>query len=272
MTSCDELTERHGEHHPSVVTASRRARDRRTRAIEHLVDDRGALRRRAHRGGSGLVARGATRPRRVPERPPPAAHRRAQPPPSRHRSPLVVGLIEELVHATYDRHERGRPAAAGPGRTGQRRSPATAGEHRLRGRRPRGPHARLPAGSQPGPQPLGHLGRGFPLALSDHRGPAGHRRSTDPRDAAPPRRSTSYPTRPSSATARASVAGHSTSWVERDRLSMSDLAQAARATRSVWTRANQLKWVELTPAHSRPALSRLPGTSLGSSASSSRER
>ena len=97
-------------------------------------------------------------------------------------APLVVGLLEEIRHATYARHASGqadprRPVffcldevaniapihdLAGTGVRGRRAGPARPG---------------LPAGPQPGPLALGRpRRRRVPVAVSDEAGAAGHRR------------------------------------------------------------------------------------------------
>jgi hypothetical protein len=47
-------------------------------------------------------------------------------------------------------------------------------------------------------------------------------------------------------------AGRSTSWVERDRASMSDLAHGRPGYAMGLDASKQMKWIELTPAHSHP--------------------
>jgi hypothetical protein len=47
-------------------------------------------------------------------------------------------------------------------------------------------------------------------------------------------------------------AGQSTSWVERDRATMSDLAHGRPGFAMGLDASKQMKWIELTPVHSHP--------------------
>ncbi len=101
-----ELTERYGEHHPSVslLRGVLATEDRERSSIWSTT--------------SGLFAGVRTEAARASSREAPldldaflsGPHQLHIVAPSRHQAvtiPLVVGLIEELVHATYDRHEEG---------------------------------------------------------------------------------------------------------------------------------------------------------------------
>jgi len=46
--------------------------------------------------------------------------------------------------------------------------------------------------------------------------------------------------------------GHSVSWVERDRVSMSEVAQGREGHALGLDAQNRLRWVQLTPAYSDP--------------------
>ena len=48
------------------------------------------------------------------------------------------------------------------------------------------------------------------------------------------------------------LAGRSTSWVERDRASMSELAHGRPGYAMGLDASKQMKWIELTPAHAHP--------------------
>ena len=135
--------------------------------------------------------------------------------------------------------------------------------HRLRGWRPRCPDPRLPPRSQPGPQPLGHLApkassRSFPPPWCCPASPTAPRSNC----CATSRDANCHHPRASSATRKGRALGHSTSWVERDRVSVSELAQGRAGSRP-GTRRQQPPPVGRADARlPRPALSRLPRTSL----------
>ncbi len=107
-----ELKERHGEHHASVTS------------LRGVLATEERERSGIWSTASGLFAGMRTDAARASAREGPldvaaflaGPHQLHVVAPSRHQAvsvPLVVGLIEELVHATYDRHE-GAPACSSP--------------------------------------------------------------------------------------------------------------------------------------------------------------
>ncbi len=248
-----ELSERHGEHHPAVsllhgvLATEERERSSIWSTTAGLFAGVRTEAARASAREAPLdverVPRGAApAPRRRPEPPPGSfdpprrrTHRRARP---RHLRPP----------------RRGRPPPARTRRTRERRSPPSPGEHRVRRWRPGRAHARLPAGSLSQARARwGTTAEGFLSLFPTTLVLAGHRRPPHARDAAPPRRARARHRRPtSSATRKGRAAGHSTSWIERDRIRLSELAQGRDGYALGLDAQNHLKWVELTPAYKDP--------------------
>ncbi len=246
-----ELDERYGEHHPSVsLLRGVLATEERERSSIWSTT-------------SGLFAGVRTQAARASSREAPldldaflsGPHQLHIVAPSRHQAvtiPLVVGLIEELVHATYDRHEEGarlllaldelanvaplpRLASLVSEGGGQGVLTLACLQDLSQARSRWGASAEgflslfpttviLPGiADRPTLEMLRSLaGRSLVETPTLQFGPKGRR------------------------------AGRSTSWVERDRASMSELAQG-RPGYAMGLDANKhMKWVELTPAHSHP--------------------
>jgi type IV secretory pathway TraG/TraD family ATPase VirD4 len=175
--------------------------------------------------------------------------------PSRHQAvsiPLVVGLVEELVHATYDRHHEGaRLLLALDELANVAPLPRLAGIVSEGGGQGVLTLACLQDLSQArarwGTSAEGFLSL-FPTTLvlpgiADRttletlRSLAGRELVMSPsvqRDK------------------RGRAVGHSTSWIERDRMNVSELAQGRDGYALGLDAQNHLKWVELTPAYRDP--------------------
>ncbi|HTB08447.1 MAG TPA: type IV secretory system conjugative DNA transfer family protein [Acidimicrobiales bacterium] len=175
--------------------------------------------------------------------------------PSRHQAvsiPLVVGLVEELVHATYDRHHEGArlllaldelanvaPLPRLPGIVseggGQGVLTLACLQDLSQARARWGTTAEGFLSLFPTTLVLGGIADRPTLETLRHL--AG-------RDLVP------SPSVQRDTKGRAT--GHTMTWIERDRLSMSDIAQG-RAGHALGLNAqNQLQWVELTPAYRDP--------------------
>ena len=182
--SCDdvvhELKDRYGDHHPAVAL------------LHGVMATEERERSSIWSTASGLFAGVRTEAARASAREAPldidaflaGPHQLHIVAPSRHQAvtiPLVVGLIEEVVHATYDRHEQGAglllaldelanvaplPRLASIVSEGGGQGVLTL--------------ACLQDLSQARSR-WGDRRRGVPLPLLDHRGPAGHRGPPDPR-------------------------------------------------------------------------------------------
>ncbi len=246
-----ELAERHGDHHPSVslLRGVLATEDRERSSIWSTT--------------AGLFAGVRTEAARASSREAPldidaflgGAHQLHIVAPSRHQAvsiPLVVGLIEELVHATYDRHEQGanlllaldelanvaplpRLASIVSEGGGQGVLTLACLQDLSQARSRWGTSAEgflslfpttvvLPGiADRPTLEMLRHLaGRTLVPTPSVQFGPRGRQ------------------------------VGRSTSWVERDRAGMSELAQG-RTGFAIGLDANkQMRWLELTPAHANP--------------------
>jgi type IV secretion system protein VirD4 len=246
-----ELTERHGEHHPSVslLRGVLATEDRERSSIWSTT--------------SGLFAGVRTEAARASSREAPldvdaflgGTHHLHIVAPSRHQAvsiPLVVGLIEELVHATYDRHEQGanlllaldelanvaplpRLASIVSEGGGQGVLTLACLQDLSQARSRWGTSAEgflslfpttvvLPGiADRPTLEMLRHLaGRTLVSTPSVQFGPRGRQ------------------------------VGRSTSWVERDRAGMSELAQGRPGFAIGLDASKQMSWLELTPAHAHP--------------------
>lgn len=243
-----ELNERHGDHHPSVTL------------LRGVLATEERERSSIWSTTAGLFAGVRTEAARASAREAPldvdeflsGPHQLHVVAPSRHQAvsiPLVVGLIEELVHATYDRHHEGArlllaldelanvaplPRLASIVSEGGSQGVLTLAclQDLSQARSRWGASAEgflslfpttliLPGiADQTTLELLRHLaGRELAPSPSVQRDAKGHAR------------------------------GHSTSWVERDRVTMSELARGRSGHALGLDAQNQLKWVRLTPAY-----------------------
>jgi type IV secretion system protein VirD4 len=246
-----ELTERHGEHHPSVsLLHGVMATEERERSSIWSTT-------------AGLFAGVRTEAARASARESPldveeflrGPHQLHIVSPSRHQAvsiPLVVGLIEEVVHATYDRHHEGAtlllaldelanvaplPRLAGIVSEGGGQGVLTL--------------ACLQDLSQArarwGTSAEGFLSL-FPTTLVL---PGIADRSTlETLRQLAGREMTPAPSIQRDVKGRA--VGQSLSWVERDRLTLSEIAQGREGHALGLDAQNRLRWVELTPAYRDP--------------------
>jgi type IV secretion system protein VirD4 len=246
-----ELSERHGEHHPAVslLNGVLATEDRERSSIWSTT--------------AGLFAGVRTEAARASAREAPldveeflsGPHQLHVVAPSRHQAvciPLVVGLIEELVHATYDRHDEGArlllaldelanvaplPRLAGIVSEGGGQGVLTLAclqdlsQARARwGTTAEGFLSLFPT-------TLVLPGIADRTTLETLRSLAGRELVMSPniqRDK------------------RGRATGHSTSWIERDRMNVSQLAQGRDGYALGLDAQNHLKWVELTPAYKDP--------------------
>ncbi len=250
--NCDditrELSERHGEHHPSVSSL------RGVLATEER--ERSAIWSTA----AGLFAGVRTDAARASAREAPldvdaflaGPHQLHIVAPSRHQAvsiPLVVGLIEELVHATYDRHDQGarlllaldelanvaplpRLAAIVSEGGGQGVLTLACLQDLSQARSRWGAAADGFLSLFPTTVVLGGIADRSTLEMLRHL--AGR---------------TMEPTPTTQYGPRGRQAGRSTSWVERDRASISELAQGRPGHAIALDAAKRMRWVGLTPAH-----------------------
>ncbi len=246
-----ELTERYGEHHPSVsLLRGVLATEERERSSIWSTT-------------SGLFAGVRTDAARASAREAPldldaflsGPHQLHIVAPSRHQAvtiPLVVGLIEELVHATYDRHDQGaRLLLALDELANVAPLPRLASIVSEGGGQGVLTLACLQdlsqARSRWGTSAEGFLSL-FPTTvvlpgIADRptlemlRNLAGR---------------SLYETPTVQYGRKGKPAGRSSSWVERDRASMSDLAHGRPGYALGLDAHKQMKWIELTPAFSHP--------------------
>ncbi len=111
--------------------------------------------------------------------------------PSRHQvatAPLVAGLLDSLVHATYDAHAEGASLLLALDELANVAPLPVAAVDRERGRCAGCARPRLPPGPQPGARAMGRRRRGIPVVVPDDRRAAGDRGSCDARCAQPARR------------------------------------------------------------------------------------
>jgi type IV secretion system protein VirD4 len=246
-----ELSERHGEHHPSVSL------------LHGILATEERERSSIWSTTAGLFAGIRTEAARASAREAPldieaflaGPHQLHVVAPSRHQAvciPLVVGLIEELVHATYDRHDEGArlllaldelanvaplPRLAGIVSEGGGQGVLTLAclqdlsQARARwGTTAEGFLSLFPT-------TLVLPGIADRTTLETLRSLAGRELVMSPsiqRDK------------------RGRAIGHSTSWIERDRMNVSQLAQGRDGYALGLDAQNHLKWVELTPAYKDP--------------------
>ena len=243
-----ELTERHGEHHPSVSL------------LHGVLATEERERSSIWSTTAGLFAGVRTEAARAAARESPldveeflrGPHQLHIVSPSRHQAvsiPLVVGLIEEVVHATYDRHHTGATlllaldelanVAPLPRLTSIVSEGGGQGVLTL---------ACLQDLSQArarwGTSAEGFLSL-FPTTLVLP-GIADRTTLETLRHLAG-REMTPAPSIQRDVKGRA--VGHSLSWVERDRLTLSEIAQGRDGHALGLDAQNRLRWVELTPAY-----------------------
>lgn len=171
--------------------------------------------------------------------------------PSRHQAvttPLVVGLIEEIVHATYDRHQRGarlllaldelanvaplpRLASIVSEGGGQGVLTLASLQDLSQARSRWGAEADGFLSLFPTTVILPGIADRATLELLNQLGGR-----------------TNVPTPSAQYSRRGRNAGYSTSWVERDRISMSELATGRRGFAIGLGSDKTMKWIELTPA------------------------
>jgi type IV secretion system protein VirD4 len=246
-----ELTERHGEHHPSVsLLHGVMATEERERSSIWSTT-------------SGLFAGVRTEAARASARESPleveeflrGPHQLHIVSPSRHQAvsiPLVVGLIEEVVHATYDRHHEGAtlllaldelanvaplPRLAGIVSEGGGQGVLTLAclQDLSQARARWGTSAEGFLSLFPTTLVLPGIADRATLETLRHL--AGREMTPSPsvqRDV------------------KGRSVGHSLSWVERDRLTLSEIAQGRDGHALGLDAQNRLRWVELTPAYREP--------------------
>ncbi len=262
-----ELKERHGEHHASVTS------------LRGVLATEERERSGIWSTASGLFAGMRTDAARASAREGPldvaaflaGPHQLHVVAPSRHQAvsvPLVVGLIEELVHATYDRHEGGArlllaldelanvaplPRLAGIVSEGGGQGVLTLAclQDLSQARSRWGTSAEGFLSLFPTTIVLPGIADRPTLELLRHL--AGRTMTPSP----------TFQTGP-----RGRHAGRSLTWVERDRASMADLAQGRPGYAMGLDPSNRVQWVELTPAYRdvrfRPYLER-PSRDRGNS-------
>lgn len=243
-----ELHERHGDHHPSVtLLAGVLATEERERSSIWST-------------AAGLFAGVRTEAARASAREAPldldeflsGPHQLHVVAPSRHQAvstPLVVGMIDEVVHATYERHGRGaRLLLALDELANVAPLPRLAGIVSEGGGQGVLTLACLQdlsqARSRWGAAADGFLSL-FPTTLVlpgiADRATLDTLRQLAGREL--------VPTPSVQRDAKGRVRGHSVNWVERDRLSVGDLARGRLGHAIGLDPQNHLQWVELTPAH-----------------------
>ena len=244
----NELTERHGDYHPAVSL------------LQGVLATEERERSSIWSTAAGLFAGVRTEAARASAREAPldidaflsGPHQLHVVAPSRHQAvsiPLVVGLIEELVHATYDRHQEGARlllaldelanVAPLPRLTGIVSEGGGQGVLTL---------ACLQDLSQARAR-WGTSGEGFLSLFPTTLVLPG---IADRPTLETLRQLAGRELVPSPSTQRdkkGRTVGHTTSWIERDRLSVSELAQGRPGHALGLDPQKLLKWVELTPAY-----------------------
>jgi type IV secretion system protein VirD4 len=243
-----ELLERHGEHHPSVTS------------LRGVLATEERERSSIWSTASGLFAGVRTDAARASAREAPldvdaflsGPHQLHIVAPSRHQAvsiPLVVGLIEELVHATYDRHDQGArlllaldelanvaplPRLAGIVSEGGGQGVLTLAclQDLSQARHRWGAAADGFLSLFPTTVVLPGIADRTTLELLRHL--AGRTMVASPTLQVGP---------------RGRIAGRSTSWVEHDRASIAELAHGRPGYALGLDSNKRMKWVELTPAH-----------------------
>ncbi len=261
--SCDdlaqELSERHGEHHPAVSL------------LHGVLATEERERSSIWSTTSGLFAGVRTEAARASAREAPldvdeflrGPHQLHIVAPSRHQAvsvPLVVGLVEELVHATYDRHHEGArlllaldelanvaplPRLSGIVSEGGGQGVLTLAclQDLSQARARWGTSAEGFLSLFPTTLVLGGIADRTTLETLRHL--AGKEMTPSPsvqRDV------------------KGRAVGHSLSWVERDRLTLSEIARGREGHALGLDARNQIRWVQLTPSYQdarfRPYLER----------------
>ena len=244
----EELKERHGEFHPSVTL------------LQGVMATEERERSSIWSTAAGLFAGVRTEAARASAREAPldvdeflrGPHQLHVVAPSRHQAvsiPLVVGLVEELVHATYDQHHKGaRLLLALDELANVAPLPRLASIVSEGGGQGVLTLACLQDLSQArarwGASAEGFLSL-FPTTLvlpgiAD-------RATLDLLRQLAGRELVASPSVQRDAKGR--TLGHSTNWLERDRVTMSELAQGRPGHALGLDAQNHLKWVELTPAY-----------------------
>ena len=243
-----ELSERHGDRHPAVTL------------LRGVLATEERERSSIWSTTAGLFAGVRTEAARASAREAPldvdeflrGPHQLHVVAPSRHQAvtiPLVVGLVEELVHATYDRHHEGarlllaldelanvaplpRLASIVSEGGGQGVLTLACLQDLSQARSRWGASAEGFLSLFPTTLVLPGIADRTTLEMLRHL--AGRELTSSPsvqRDS------------------RGRTLGHSTSWVERDRVTMSELAQGREGRALGLDAQNHLKWVELTPVY-----------------------
>jgi type IV secretory pathway TraG/TraD family ATPase VirD4 len=244
----NELHDRYGDHHPAVTL------------LRGVLATEERERSSIWSTASGLFAGVRTDAARASAREAPldveaflaGPHQLHIVAPSRHQAvtiPLVVGLIEELVHATYDRHEQGArlllcldelanvaplPRLAGIVSEGGGQGVLTL--------------ACLQDLSQARSR-WGSAAEGFLSLFSTTVVLPGIADRPTLELLAQLSGRTLVPTPTIQTTPRGRSAGYSTSWVERDSATVGELARGRPGYGLGLDAANTMRWIELTPAH-----------------------
>ena len=243
-----ELNERHGEHHPSVSL------------LNGVLATEERERSSIWSTAAGLFAGVRTEAARAAAREAPlevdeflrGPHQLHVVAPSRYQAvtiPLVVGLVEELVHATYDRHAEGarlllaldelanvaplpRLASIVSEGGGQGVLTLACLQDLSQARARWGTSAEGFLSLFPTTLVLPGIADRSTLEILRHL--AGRELAPSPsvqRDK------------------KGRTVGHSTTWIERDRVTLSELAQGREGQAMGLDAHNHLKWVQLTPAY-----------------------
>jgi type IV secretory pathway TraG/TraD family ATPase VirD4 len=243
-----ELQDRYGEHHPAVAL------------LHGVMATEERERSSIWSTASGLFAGVRTDAARASAREAPldveaflsGPHQLHVVAPSRHQTvtiPLVVGLIEELVHATYDRHEQGaRLLLALDELANVAPLPRLAGIVSEGGGQGVLTLACLQDLSQARSR-WGAAAEGFLSLFSTTVVLPGiaDRPTLELLSQLAGRTLVSTPT--IQVGPRGRSAGHSTSWIERDRATVGELARGRPGFGLGLDAGNAMRWIELTPAH-----------------------
>jgi type IV secretion system protein VirD4 len=243
-----ELHERYGDHHPSVTL------------LRGVLATEERERSSIWSTASGLFNGMRTDAARASAREAPldveaflsGSHQLHVVAPSRHQAvttPLVVGLIEELVHATYDRHERGaRLLLALDELANVAPLPRLAGIVSEGGGQGVLTLACLQDLSQARSR-WGSAAEGFLSLFSTTVVLPGiaDRATLELLSQLAGRELVPTPTLQTGPRGRS--AGHSTSWIERDRATPGELARGRPGFGLGLDAGNTMRWIELTPAH-----------------------
>jgi type IV secretory pathway TraG/TraD family ATPase VirD4 len=243
-----ELHERYGDHHPSVTL------------LRGVLATEERERSSIWSSASGLFNGMRTDAARASAREAPldidsflaGAHQLHIVAPSRHQAvttPLVVGMIEELVHATYDRHDRGaRLLLALDELANVAPLPRLAGIVSEGGGQGVLTLACLQDLSQARHR-WGASAEGFLSLFSTTVVLPGIADRATLELLAQLAGRELVPTPTLQTGPRGRSGGHSTSWVERDRATVAELARGRAGYGLGLDAANAMRWIELTPAH-----------------------